>query len=147
MSPSTPIPRDDLPQQLTLVCSQFARMAARQSQVGVSSVSWRVLATIQRRGPLRLSEIADRENVSRSTATAVINRLEDEGLVDRAADPTDSRSWLVSLTPAGDTQLAAWRSQMAEHVGPLLDALPESDLDALSRAAGVLAGLVETHDS
>ncbi len=147
VSPSTPVPRDDLPQQLTLLCSQFARMAARSAKVGVSSVSWRVLATIQRRGPLRLSEIAERENVSRSTATAVIQRLEDEGFVDRATDPTDSRSWLVSLTAAGDEQLAVWRGQMAEHVGPLLEPLPDEDLETLSRATGILAALVETHDA
>ncbi|UVY84456.1 MarR family transcriptional regulator [Brachybacterium sp. NBEC-018] len=137
----------DLPQQLTLQCSQFARMAARTAQVGVSSVSWRVAATLQRRGPLRLSEIAERERVTRSTATAVIQRLEEEGLVERAPDPTDSRSWLVSLTPAGDEQLAAWRSQMAERVGPLLEQLPDADRETLARATEILADLVEIHDA
>lgn len=143
------LPRElpgELPQHLALVCSQFSRLAARRSEVGVGTVSWRVVATIDRHGPLRLSEIADRERVSRPTATTVIKRLEEEGLVRREPDPADSRSWLVSTTQQGIGQLAAWRDQLAEGVGALLDPLPAEDLAALERAAEILAGLVDAHD-
>ena len=136
----------DLPQHLALVCSQFSRLAARRSDVGVGSVSWRVVATIERSGPLRLSEIAERERVSRPTATAVIKRLEEEGLVQRAPDPTDSRSSLVSTTESGSAQLRAWRAQLAEGVGGLLEALPAEDLATLDRAAQILTRLVDEHD-
>lgn len=136
----------ELPQHLALVCSQFSRLAARRSEVGVGTVSWRVVATIDRHGPLRLSEIADRERVSRPTATTVIKRLEEEGLVRREPDPADSRSWLVSTTEQGVQQLAAWRSQLADGVGALLEPLPDADLATLERAAEILAGLVDAHD-
>lgn len=136
----------ELPQHLALVCSQFARLAARRSDVGVGTVSWRVVATIERLGPLRLSEIAERERVSRPTATTVIKRLEEEGLVRREADPTDSRSSLVSTTEAGSAQLAAWRGQLATGVGSLLEPLATEDLATLARASEILAGLLESHD-
>lgn len=136
----------DLPQHLALVCSQFSRLAARRSGVGVGTVSWRVVSTIERYGPLRLSEIADRERVSRPTATAVIKRLEEEGLVQRAPDPTDSRSSLISTTPQGVAQLGAWRSQLALGVGGLLEDLPAEDVATLDRASQILARLVEAHD-
>ncbi|MEE1650215.1 MarR family transcriptional regulator [Brachybacterium sp. J144] len=145
-SATAPSPRPELPQTLALVCSQFARLAARRSEVGVGTVSWRVVATIQRHGPLRLSELADRERVSRPTATTVIKRLEQEGLVRRDADPQDSRSSLISITDQGAEQLAQWRGQLAVGVGGLLAPLPEEDLAALDRAARILADLVETHD-
>lgn len=137
---------EELPQHLALVCSQFARLAARRSDVGVGTVSWRVVATIERLGPLRLSEIAERERVSRPTATTVIKRLEAEGLVRREADPTDSRSSLVSTTEAGSAQLAAWRGQLATGVGTLLEPLATEDLATLARASDILAGLLESHD-
>lgn len=136
----------ELPQHLALVCSQFSRLAARRSEVGVGTVSWRVVATIQRHGPLRLSEIAERERVSRPTATTVIKRLEEEGLVCREPDPTDSRSSLVSTTERGSRQLVAWREQLAEGVGGLLEPLPAEDLATLARAAEILSRLVDTHD-
>lgn len=149
-SDADPVPADpalaELPQHLALVCSQFARLAARRSEVGVGSVSWRVVATIERLGPLRLSEIAERERVSRPTATTVIKRLEEEGLVRREADPTDSRSSLVSTTEAGSAQLAAWRGQLATGVGALLEPLPEEDLTTLARASELLARILESHD-
>ncbi|WP_114853180.1 MarR family winged helix-turn-helix transcriptional regulator [Brachybacterium sp. YJGR34] len=145
MTPTDPSP-SELPQQLALVCSQFSRLAARRSEVGVGSVSWRVVATIDRLGPLRLSEIADRERVSRPTATTVITRLEDEGLVRRAPDPSDARSALVSTTPEGSAQLALWREQLAVGVGGLLEQLPARDLETLEAAAQILAGIVDAHD-
>lgn len=138
--------REELPQHLALVCSLFARMAARRSEVGVGTVSWRVVATIERFGKLRLSEIAERERVSRPTATTVIKRLEEEGLVRREPDPTDSRSVLVSTTEKGSAQLALWREQLAVGVGSLLEHLPEEDLATLSRASEILAGVLEVHD-
>jgi len=144
-SPPAPVP-GELPQHLALVCSQFSRLAARRSEVGVGTVSWRVVATIERHGPLRLSEIADRERVSRPTATTVIKRLEEEGLVRREPDPTDSRSSLVSTTEQGTGQLTAWRSQLATGVGALLEPLPAEDIATLERAAEILAGLVDSHD-
>ncbi|MGO1390182.1 MarR family winged helix-turn-helix transcriptional regulator [Brachybacterium alimentarium] len=143
---TSPPASGDLPQHLALVCSQFSRLAARRSEVGVGAVSWRVVSTIERHGPLRLSEIADRERVSRPTATTVIKRLEEEGLVQREGDPTDSRSSLVTTTEQGSAQLAAWRRQLAVGVGGLLAPLPAEDLATLDRAAEILAGLVDTHD-
>src|SRR5699024_9662028 len=143
---TTPPASPELPQHLALVCSQFSRLAARRSDVGVGAVSWRVVATIDRHGPLRLSEIAERERVSRSTATAVIQRLEEEGLVGREKDPSDSRSSLISTTPRGAAQLATWREQLAGGVGGLLAPLPAEDLEALERAAAILARLVDAHD-
>jgi DNA-binding MarR family transcriptional regulator len=66
--------------------------------------------------------------------------------VRRETDPTDSRSSLVSTTAEGSAQLATWRGQLATGVGSLLETLPDEDLETLSRAATILAGLVESHD-
>ena len=139
-------PSPELAQNLALVCSQFSRLAARRSEVGVGTVSWRVVATIQRHGPLRLSEIADRERVYRPTATAVIKRLEQEGHVRREADPSDFRSSLISVTEQGSAQLDAWREQLAVGVGSLLAPLSTEDLALLDQAAEILSRLVDTHD-
>src|SRR5699024_12838997 len=104
-----------------------------------------VAAWIERHAALRLSEMPERERVSRPTATAVIKRLEEEGLVRRDVDPSDSRSWLVSTTETGSAQLAAWRAQLAVGVGGLLEPLPAEELATLERAAAILARVVDTH--
>lgn len=133
---------DSLARDLTLMCSRFSRFAARRADVGVSSVSWRVASTLNRYGPLRPREIAAYEQVTRPTATTVVQRLEHEGLVDRRPDPEDSRSWLVDLTEKGRAALDVWRDQLGGAVGPLLDELPPEDIATLRRSADILSGLL-----
>ncbi|WP_240613148.1 MarR family winged helix-turn-helix transcriptional regulator [Brachybacterium endophyticum] len=137
----------DFSQELTLACSRFVRLAARRADVGVSSVSWRVVSTIEQSGPLRISEIADRERVTRPTATTVVKRLEEEGLISRSPDPEDSRSVLVDITAAGRAKLAEWRARMDASLDPILDSLDEDERRSLTEAARILARIVETHDS
>lgn len=146
MSPE-PISSPSLPIDLTLTCSRFARLAARRADVGVSSVTWRVVATIGLRGELRVGEIAALEQVTRPTATTVVQRLEDEGLVSRRADPTDSRSSLVSLTDMGREHLATWRGQLGAEVETLLSDVSAEDRAVLSRAVDLLGGILTTVDA
>jgi DNA-binding MarR family transcriptional regulator len=54
---------------------------------------------------LRPSQIAAGQHVHQSLATRQIRELENAGHVSVAADPSDGRSYLVSLTPAGVDEL------------------------------------------
>src|SRR5580692_699009 len=64
-----------------------------------------LLQVIGSSGPIRPSDIAARQHVHQSFATRQIRELEDTGQVSVAADPTDGRSYLVTLTPAGVDEL------------------------------------------
>ena len=128
---------------LTVACSRFTRRAVRGADVGVSSVTWRIISSLDRFGQMRLSEIAAFEQVSRPTATAAIQRLEEEGLVTRRPDPDDSRSSLVFLTDQGRTRLDAWRSRLAEVVEDLLVDLDADERATLARAADILGRVVD----
>lgn len=136
-----------LAHDLPLACSRFARLAARRADVGVSSVTWRVTAALGRRGELRISDIAALEQVSRPTATTVVHRLEEEGLVVRRADPSDSRSSLVRLTDAGHERLHHWRGRLGDEVEDMLADVPETDREALARAVGIIATLLDEADT
>ena len=59
------------------------------SELGPSALA--ALATIERAGPLTPSELAKQERIKPPTATRIIGRLVEEGLVTRTADP-DRRS-------------------------------------------------------
>src|SRR3954454_25261903 len=63
------------------------------------------LATIERRGPLAPSELADLERGKRPTITRVVARLEEAWLVARTAAPADARSFVVSVTREGSELL------------------------------------------
>ena len=62
---------------------------------------WRVLMLAQERGPLSVGEIADNGVLKLSTATRVVQRLRDEGLVELNRRKGDGRVTEVRATPAG----------------------------------------------
>lgn len=57
----------------------------------------RLLAGIDSDGT-RLSVLAERAQVAKQTATALVDRLEHAGYVERVPDPSDGRARLVRLT-------------------------------------------------
>lgn len=121
------------------------RLARRMRQVGaeLSPTQGAALATIDCHGPLTPSELAARERIQRPTATRVLARLEDAGLVERTPDPDDRRSSLVSITPEGRALLAAVRDRKDLYLAQQLDRLSPEDVAALDRAAGILERMLE----
>jgi DNA-binding MarR family transcriptional regulator len=96
----------DLAVRLRHAIARTARRLRQEAGEDLSPSQSAALATIDRHGPLTPSELADRERVKRPTATRVLARLAEAGLVDRTRDPQDGRSSLVALTPAGRELLA-----------------------------------------
>src|ERR671930_1653191 len=101
----------DLAVRLRLAVARTARRLRQEAGEELSPSQTAALATIDRHGPLTPSELADRERIRRPTATRVIAVLEEAGLVDRAPDPEDGRSSLVSLSPVGRELLARVRTR------------------------------------
>ncbi|MET8050221.1 MarR family transcriptional regulator [Streptosporangium sp. NPDC005286] len=74
---------------------------------GLSLARTKVLQVLDRRGAMRQSSLAQELGHAPRSVTQSVEALEREGLVERAADPEDGRSKLVSLTPEGARALAA----------------------------------------
>jgi DNA-binding MarR family transcriptional regulator len=133
----------DLATRLRLAVTRTARRLRQEGTVGFSPSQGAMLATIERHGPLTPSELAQRERVQRPTVTRMLARLEEDGIVQRAADPTDGRSFLVSLTPAGRELLHEVRSRKDAYLAQRLSELDDEEREALARAADVLEHLLE----
>lgn len=101
------------------------------------------LATVERHGPLTPSELAEIERIKRPTATRTLGALTEAGLVDRAPDPDDGRSALVSVSAAGREQLRRLRSRKNAYLARRMRELPPADVETLERAATILEELPE----
>jgi DNA-binding MarR family transcriptional regulator len=73
----------------------------------------------------RLSVLADRAQVAKQTATALVDHLERAGYVERVPDPADGRARLVRLTARGEQLIPIARAQerliedeWEAHLGP-----------------------------
>src|SRR4051794_35533089 len=101
----------ELAARLRLAITRTARRLRQEAGVDLSPSLAASLATIERHGPLTPSELAHAERVQRPTATRIVARLEDAGLVERTADPLDGRSFVISATPEGGALMAKLRSR------------------------------------
>src|ERR687894_2913376 len=99
----------ELATHLRLAIARSARRMRQEAGTDLSPSLTSALATIERHGPLTPSELAELERVQRPSATRIVSRLETEGLVDRAADPADGRSSLVSASAQGRALLRRLR--------------------------------------
>jgi DNA-binding MarR family transcriptional regulator len=109
---------------------------------GLSLTAAATLATLERSGPSRLTWLAVREGVTQPAMTQLIARLEDAGLVDRAADPADGRVVQVRITADGRAMLASRRAARAERLAGLLDRLSAGEREALAAALPAMDALV-----
>ncbi|MGH2974799.1 MAG: MarR family winged helix-turn-helix transcriptional regulator [Solirubrobacterales bacterium] len=104
------------------------------------------LATVERHGPLTPSELAGIERIKRPTATRILRVLVEAGLVDRAPDPADGRSALLSVNGAGRERLRRLRGRKNAYLARRMRHLPAEDLRTLDRAAEILEGILEGED-
>jgi DNA-binding MarR family transcriptional regulator len=91
----------------------------------------------------RLAEIT---TLSRSGAGAMIQRLEQDGFVERHTHPSDRRLRLVELAPAGADRITAAYHDLTDATDRVLTDRPAAELDLLARLLDELAGAAQaTH--
>lgn len=104
----------------------FERVAG---EVGLTPAQAQMLAQLET--PMRMGDIAQQQTCDPSSVTAMMQRLERDGLVQRVVDPSDARARLVELTPKG----RRLRTQFLAKVGDgaeVLNAVPDDQREALA---------------
>jgi DNA-binding MarR family transcriptional regulator len=92
-----------------------------------------VLAALyRRRESVSMSELSRMLLVSNGNATAVVDRLEADGMVRRTPSETDRRTVFVALTPEGLTQFEGLATGHEHEVDRLFADMSETDMDALT---------------
>ena len=75
-----------------------ARNRAERSGVFLSRPAISIISALHASGPVRLSHLADLTDLEAPLVSREIARLCGDGYVKRAADPTDGRATIVTLT-------------------------------------------------
>jgi DNA-binding MarR family transcriptional regulator len=128
----------DLAGRLRLTIARTARRLRQETGTELSPSLTAALSTIERHGPLTPGEVATRERIQRPTATRVLARLEEQGLIDRMPDVRDGRSSLLTASKAGRDLLAELRTRKTAFLAARIEDLDDEDRATLERAAGIL---------
>lgn len=123
---------------LRLAVARTARRLRQEADSDLTPTLTSALASIDCHGPLTPSELASRERIRRPTATRLLARLEEMGLIVREDVPGDGRSVLIAATPEGRAHLEGIRTRKSQFLAERLARLPESDRETLSRASELL---------
>jgi DNA-binding MarR family transcriptional regulator len=112
--------------------------AAALAPTGVSGREAAVLRAADSPQPLAQGEIARRMGIDRTTMVALIDDLQERGLVQRRQDPGDRRRNVVELTDAGQdiTRRAAQAGEQAERA--FLSPLSADEAQQLKKALRAL---------
>jgi len=113
----------------------------RQQNIDLTATQASALATISRRQPLTVGELAKAEHVSSPMVTKVVRGLEAAGLVRKEVDLVDRRVSRLSLTDDGVKRLERSRTRKNAWLARRLRSLEPSEIDALVAAIPVLERL------
>ena len=96
--------------------------------LNVSAAGGLVLGILRDHGPMSPSALGERLIVTRATVTGLVDSLEQHGFVRRSANPTDRRSLVVQITPAGHAVLQELRTIVHRNEKAWLSGLSDPDL-------------------
>ena len=116
----------------------------RHHNVDLTASQASALATISRRGPLTVGDLAKAEHVSSPMITKIAKGLEEEGLVTRTVDPTDKRVTQMTITKDGERRLERSRSRKNAWLARQFDNLSPEELDAIRAVIPVLERITAT---
>ncbi|NPC55255.1 MarR family winged helix-turn-helix transcriptional regulator [Caenimonas soli] len=106
---------------------------------GLTSIEWRVLATLHDGEPLTISQLAHEVLSKQPTVTKLVQRMSEQGWVTLKADPVDQRRTMVAATLAGKRLVRPLVEKAREHEAAMLRTLVPSEKAALKKLLAKLA--------
>ncbi len=107
---------------------------------GVTLHQLGALRHLVKRGPLTMHELAALMGISPSSATQLVDRLVQHGLVDRVAAPADRRVHRLAVAGAAAEAVRGFEKDRRRQLAKLLAPLSEEELEVVVSIAQRLAG-------
>ncbi len=95
---------------------------------------------------LSMGEVSRRLKVSNGNVTGIVERLKNEGLIQRRTKPDDRRSQLVRLTDSGRTTFEEMAEAHEGWIASMLAGLSEEEVEQLKNLLGKGKRSVSTSD-
>jgi len=110
----------------------------RARQFGISRAQWAVLIRIDRHEGLKQTELADMLDLQPITLTRLLDRLSNNGLIERRADPNDRRANRLYLKPAAKPLLDRLAELGADMMETVLDGISMTSIERMLKELGAV---------
>lgn len=113
-------------------------------ELNLTQAQLRTLYLVAAQGPLRMSEIAERQGIAASTSTGVVDALVHLDLLERLEDPKDRRQVLVRTTEAGRERLEDFHELGRGRLRDMLARIDDPDgIATIERSLNLLTDAAE----
>lgn len=136
-----------LGERLSVYMIPLVRQMSQATSTPLSPIQTSMLGTIYRHGPLLISEVASRENVTLPTTSRAIAQIEELGFIERIYDREDRRRCRVQITAEGLRHVRDNRKRRGEWLAERLAKLDAAHLDELGSLVNVLALITDEWNS
>ena len=132
------MPQPPLEREIAINLMDVARMLRtyadqRARQFGISRAQWVVLMRLDRSEGLKQSELAEILDLQPISLTRLLDRLAENGLIERRADPNDRRANRLYLMPAARPLLEQLGALGQEMMSEVLDGIDGRAREGLLR--------------
>jgi DNA-binding MarR family transcriptional regulator len=131
--------------QLRIVAVALVRRLRSTATPG--NLTWSqeaALLRLETAGPQTISQLARAEGTRSQTMGAIVAALETQGLVHRAADASDGRQSIISVSDAGRCALDGARTRKQDWLAERLTGqLDDSERDIVAKAVPLLQRIVD----
>ena len=124
----------DLVREYTSAVLRHAAATAKRMSLEASELA--ALEHLQAAGPMTQKRLGERLSISPGAGTAMIDRLESRGYVERIPNPEDRRSALVLITKAGLEESLRHLWSYIEDMQGVEEGFSEEERDVIGRFLG-----------
>jgi len=113
-------------------------MCAQPQHRHVSMPQFYILMTLQERGAMTVSELAHLLSVSAPSASSILDRMEEHGLVERVRDAVDRRVVHVGVAEQGRRMMEEMMGLKREQLQRLLESMTDVELEHVVEGAAAV---------
>ena len=130
------MPQQPLKREFAFTIMDVARLLKtyadqRARHFGISRAQWAVLIRIDRHEGLKQTELAEMLDLQPISLTRLLDRLAENGLIERRADPNDRRANRLYLKPAAKPLLDRLADLGTDMMQIVLDGLSTSSIERM----------------
>ena len=111
----------------------YSRLLRRRGLDNLSPAQGRILMALWEQDDIPVRQLAELTSLDKSTLSLSLSRMEQNGIVQRAGDPTDRRIVRVKLTEHGKTYRSVCEETMRDMEEILYRGMDASDVEVFQR--------------